>query len=403
MDGARVPQTLLWLNTLFAGGVAYPWLADLAPALSGAVLVLLVLDRAVARSRSRAGVGERLLRPIAGGWRPRTALLATSLVVLVGGLEYATQLAMRLDWVAPYRAMETLVPVGTADYRSAHIVADRRREPDPLLWWRPRAAPPYTAQRMKGPLVATPKPPGVFRILCFGDSNTDGPAEGSWPELLHRRLAEREEGVAVEVLNAGVAGYSSHQGLLRFRELAGRFEPDLVVVSFGWNDATPVSHRADHEFDPPGPATVLATRVLIRFDFFRVLLQLARRPTEPGAGPRSTLRVPIDRYRGNLARFASEARAQGSEIVFLTRPYREPATPGHWPAEWMSGVPRYNQALIAFGAAEGASVIDVHTRLAAGHPERFADASHWNAAGREAMAQLLDKELSPRSVATRRP
>lgn len=57
------------------------------------------------------------------------------------------------------------------------------------------------------------------------------------------------------MLYVGVVGYSSHQGLLRFREEAGTYEPDLVLVSFGWNDGLEI---------PFGLAVALAIRYRLR-------------------------------------------------------------------------------------------------------------------------------------------
>src|SRR5262249_29122312 len=74
-----------------------------------------------------------------------------------------------------------------------------------------------SAQGLKSPLIRSPKPPGTFRVMCYGDSNTDGLSVGrAWPTQLQGFLA-RDHGsngaVNYEVVNAGVVGYSSYQGL----------------------------------------------------------------------------------------------------------------------------------------------------------------------------------------------
>lgn len=53
------------------------------------------------------------------------------------------------------------------------------------------------------------------------------------------------------MLNAGVAGYSSYQGLLRFKQEVARYEPDLIFVSFGFNDLPPAIGEPDNYFKPP--------------------------------------------------------------------------------------------------------------------------------------------------------
>jgi lysophospholipase L1-like esterase len=81
------------------------------------------------------------------------------------------------------------------------------------------------------------KPPGVKRIVSLGDSYTVGyevEADETFAAVLERKLVEA--GVNVEVLNAGVSGYSNAEECLYLeRELLG-YAPDLVLVSFYVND-----------------------------------------------------------------------------------------------------------------------------------------------------------------------
>ena len=81
--------------------------------------------------------------------------------------------------------------------------------------------------------VAIPKPPGVFRVLVLGDSQTEGFVNND-EHFSHRAeaiLRGRPGGDRVEVLNAGVLGYSPLQSYLWYRERGVQLEPDLVVLS----------------------------------------------------------------------------------------------------------------------------------------------------------------------------
>jgi acyl-CoA thioesterase-1 len=75
------------------------------------------------------------------------------------------------------------------------------------------------------------------RILAFGDSLTAGlglSPEQAFPARLQARLAA--DGVDVQVLNAGVSGDTTADGVARLDwALADR--PDLVLVELGANDA----------------------------------------------------------------------------------------------------------------------------------------------------------------------
>ncbi len=81
------------------------------------------------------------------------------------------------------------------------------------------------------------KPEGVKRIVALGDSFTLGyevDAEKTFSSILERELNDR--GHAVEVLNAGVSGYSTAEAALYLERELLRYDPDLVVVSFYGND-----------------------------------------------------------------------------------------------------------------------------------------------------------------------
>ena len=99
----------------------------------------------------------------------------------------------------------------------------------------------------------TPKPAGTFRVVCLGDSWTFGANVGdaeTYPRQLEARLRERFPEREVEVLNLGVLGYSSFQGLRVMERHGVGLEPDLVVIGYGMNDASVAGYR---DRDVTGP------------------------------------------------------------------------------------------------------------------------------------------------------
>jgi hypothetical protein len=76
---------------------------------------------------------------------------------------------------------------------------------------------------------AVPKPPGVTRVLVFGDSFTFGDEVGD-----DETYVARLEGLlpGVEVINLGVHGYGHDQMLLYLQEVGARYQPDLVLLGF---------------------------------------------------------------------------------------------------------------------------------------------------------------------------
>ncbi|HWB48224.1 MAG TPA: arylesterase [Stellaceae bacterium] len=77
----------------------------------------------------------------------------------------------------------------------------------------------------------------VPEILAFGDSLTAGlglPASEAFPARLQARL--EGEGVDVKIVNAGVSGDTTTDGLARL-DWALADKPDFVILALGANDA----------------------------------------------------------------------------------------------------------------------------------------------------------------------
>ena len=86
-------------------------------------------------------------------------------------------------------------------------------------------------------LTMTPAAARIPEVLAFGDSLTAGyglPASEAFPARLEARL--KGEGVDVKIINAGVSGDTTTDGLARLDwALADR--PDYVILALGANDA----------------------------------------------------------------------------------------------------------------------------------------------------------------------
>ena len=92
------------------------------------------------------------------------------------------------------------------------------------------------------------KSPVVLRIVTIGDSSTFGwgvDPEFTYQELLADRL--KLNGRRADVFNFGIPGMTSRHGLAVLEHYGLRHEPDIVVASFGANDARFVPVTADEE------------------------------------------------------------------------------------------------------------------------------------------------------------
>jgi hypothetical protein len=81
------------------------------------------------------------------------------------------------------------------------------------------------------------KGPGVTRIVCIGDSQTEGlevRQNRTYSAILAKFLKDR--GVNAEVYNMGVAGYSTSEALILLENEIVRYSPDYVVLGFYAND-----------------------------------------------------------------------------------------------------------------------------------------------------------------------
>jgi lysophospholipase L1-like esterase len=278
------------------------------------------------------------------------------------------------------------------DWRDDHAFGDRNLAYDPVLIWRPLSGQfsPFNPQGFRGALVETPKPAGRFRVFALGDSNTFGwdVDEGvNWPTQLHSLLAASHPGT--EVINAGVWGYSSFQGLRRFRELL-EFQPDLVLVSFGANDAHQVT-VADADYVARHSRVELLTRASRRLKLAQLAIAGWDRFSVATSGSESLRsRVTLEEYAAHLREMIRTGRERGVRVVLLTRPFVGSSTD---PTSWKGHAPLYNAATLAVAREEHTLAIDVHAAFR-DRPQLFDDESHFGAEGHRAAAELIHTELA---------
>jgi len=74
-------------------------------------------------------------------------------------------------------------------------------------------------------------------IVCFGDSITAGYAvRRGFPSFLLESLRHRFPDSKIEMINSGISGDTSQDGLGRLDWAVLSYEPDLVTINFGIND-----------------------------------------------------------------------------------------------------------------------------------------------------------------------
>jgi lysophospholipase L1-like esterase len=207
------------------------------------------------------------------------------------------------------------------------------------------------------------KKPGVVRILCIGDSWTFGANvddAAAWPRRLETRLAEEYGPARFEVLNLGVMGYSSFQGLELLRRTGMELDPDLVLIGFGMNDGSVGGWRDRDHFGRPAarPAAVgraignLQSLALLRYtwtrlryrhwsigDYMKRVVRVIGTPDEAWLGVAGSqfadydalepyTRVSPRDYERNVGEMVSLARSRDARVMLLYNslwdtPYRD--------------------------------------------------------------------------------
>jgi lysophospholipase L1-like esterase len=392
--GIRVGLPILALAFLLLGtsGILLIWNRQpLVEVVVGSLLAVLLFG-AVFAPQSWVEIPGRVTA-IPGG--EIIAILLFSIVVPFGLLEWGARFGTDMKWVTHHRPMKTWRKHGIEDWRRFHVTADTSREQDPVLFWRPKPGGAFSAQRFKSRLVEVPKPDGVFRIMAYGDSNTEGTPFKSWPANLQTLLDSRATRyLRYEVMNAGVAGYSSYQGMRRLQQESETYEPDLILVSFGWNDVPEAVDQPDSSFQPTSDAMVDVLRVLFRSRLYLVIENYAVAHRVAAGAKQEYARVSIQEYIDNMRSFDREAKQVNSEIVFLTRPHRAIVSELRQTKGWRSRVPLYNDALRDYARRDGVHLIDIQRHFEIDHDGMFGDETHFTEAGRAEMGRLLVFELT---------
>ncbi|HJQ73772.1 MAG TPA: GDSL-type esterase/lipase family protein [Gaiellaceae bacterium] len=158
---------------------------------------------------------------------------------------------------------------------------------------------------------------GSLRVLALGDSCTFGfrvRQDESYPAVLERLLTARS-GRRWQVINSGVPGYTSHQGVVYLTTHGPGLAPAVVIAGFEFNDALRDGDIADalesrrrHGTFVQIDEFLLAHARLYRW--FRVRPPPRLEDVEPP-------RVSIARYRENVGEIVARARAMGARVILI--------------------------------------------------------------------------------------
>jgi lysophospholipase L1-like esterase len=191
-----------------------------------------------------------------------------------------------------------------------------------------------------------------LRIVCLGDSVTKAVRAGVLPEETFSVVLEKklnESGQPATVINAGIGGNTTADGLGRFERDVLAHKPKVVVLMFGLNDSW------------------------------------------VDAG-KTASRLTVAQYRANLEQMLSLLKEQGIQAVLMTP---NPALRPTYGPERNATLKPYVEAVRSLAAERHLPLIDVYrhfAELALETPDvntLFTDAMHPNPAGQRVIADLL--------------
>lgn len=281
-----------------------------------------------------------------------------------------------------------------SDWRGFHSVMDDRFIYDPELIWRPRKKyGPFNSQGFKGPEVDILKKANEYRIFTIGDSNTLGPEQGcSWPEYLGQLFKRKKPNVFV--INAGVYGYTSFQGLRCFEKIL-KYKPDMVLISFGSNDCLRVTipdkeYVSSKKFFKSGLEQFRVCYLFIAFSDIILMKKREKNQLVP--------RVSLKEYSDNLNKMIKLADKNHIKVVLLTRPFIGKSPHRLW---WKNFAPEYNELSKKIAKDNNVLAIDIYSHFK-DKAEYFVDGSHFNDIGYRIAAELIYDYIKDINVDTLR-
>lgn len=240
------------------------------------------------------------------------------------------------------------------------------------------------------------KPAQELRILFLGDSCTFGYgldfAQG-FVDLTEQRLNRALPDRSVECINAGVPGYTLFQGYHYYLTEGRLFQPDLVVVTFGWNDTLHWDNLSDLDHyqqvvNSRPPAFLGWSRLAHKL--FHALRPAAGSPAD--ATPRS--RVPPSEFSLLLNQLKTATDEHDADLMVVLWCFQPNIRPDlEQPPE--TDLQRAMRQFAAETSTPLLDAVELFNRAFMQNPEDglFLDIGHASAFGNRLMAEALTERI----------
>lgn len=245
---------------------------------------------------------HRQKKPI--GWFLSIAVLNLLIV--------SPELALRL---VDFR-YQSVIEFGYPRSMLAYLESDEK-----LFWKRKSSDANVNSLGFQGEEIVIPKPQNSYRILYLGDSVTEQGYPGIVEHFL--KLSYPDSPKNFESVVLAVSGYSSHQGRVLAETYGSQFEPDLVVVYFGWNDHWQAYGATDAKKVIKMSKTVWSRVMEFAYNRSRILQFLnwiLLSHTSSDVTSIRQLRVPLNQYRDNLRQIEKVFTNKSVPAIFIMAP-----------------------------------------------------------------------------------
>ncbi|MFZ5981589.1 MAG: SGNH/GDSL hydrolase family protein [Candidatus Zixiibacteriota bacterium] len=247
-----------------------------------------------------------------------------------------------------------------------------------------------------------------YRILALGNSCTFGwgvENDNTWVRQLDKILNSRLSNGRYEVINAGVPGYSSHQGKVAFAKKLTALKPDMVLVMFGWNDHWAAGKGiSDKEQQMPGGAIIALQNVFSKMKLYqlmrKIILSASEKPEFVSLGENTgKQRVSLQDYYLNLATIAHLARENGAQPVFMIPPVADPRNYFNGVTSQLHQIHRaYQEQMRRLAMQDNIPLIDLQhefERYDNLYTDAAGDPTHFNERGHRVTAEAVVREVLP--------
>jgi hypothetical protein len=264
----------------------------------------------------------------------------------------------------------------------------------------------------RGPEIELPKPPERTRIAFLGGSTTfcarASSEDKTWPALVVAGLHAEHPGVDLDLVNAGVPGYSAVQSLLNLEHRVAALAPDVVVIYHGTNDLTQISREMAYAaglVDSLSEQESFLSRYSVAWSLLGKNLRYRRRTTGRGAELELDTAALAARFRDCVERLVAAAQRTADVVVLVTFSYRQrreqsPAElreasgsslyymPWLSPESVLAGFETVNEVLRGVAAERGAVLVGGELAIPA-DAAHFADSVHFFDPGERSQADRV--------------